>query len=157
MFANLSDQPGAHSGFVFDRSMMQVAQGVLEQEGLDTRRAAAAVTGISVDNYSFPRPAFYIPEAMAALTESFRAGGWSHLVDQGQSTRNSAQPLNTLTDVWLHHHGADFDAVTVLRRGPRQMNVLQLTGDLRPLDLVHISGHFGIPKVDTNTVMVPAP
>jgi hypothetical protein len=37
------------------------------------------------------------------------------------------------------------------------MNVVHVSGLLRPMDLVHISGHFGIPKVDPGAVMVPAP
>jgi len=37
------------------------------------------------------------------------------------------------------------------------VNVVQIACDLRPLDLVHLSGHFGIPKVDPGAVMVPAP
>ena len=45
----------------------------------------------------------------------------------------------------------------MLIRSPRDMNVIQVSGDLRPLDLIHLSGHFGIPKVDPDAVMVPAP
>ncbi len=51
---NLADQPATHTGFVFDRSMMQIAQGLLESGGLDANRAAAAITSISVDNYRYP-------------------------------------------------------------------------------------------------------
>ena len=51
---------------------------------------------------------------------------------------------------------ADTD-VTVLVRSSRSMNLIQVSGTLRPLDLVHLSGHFGIPRVDPNAVMVPAP
>ena len=36
------------------------------------------------------------------------------------------------------------------------MNVIAVNCDLRPLDLLHLSGHFGIPKVDESAVMVPA-
>ena len=49
------------------------------------------------------------------------------------------------------------DDVTVLVRSPRDMNLIQIAGALRPLDFIHLSGHFGIPKVDPNAVMVPAP
>jgi hypothetical protein len=52
--------------------------------------------------------------------------------------------------------GADIDNVMVLVRGVRQMSVIEVSGELRPLDLVHLSGHFGIPKVDPDAVMVPA-
>jgi hypothetical protein len=156
-FSDLADQPARHTGFVFDRSMMQVAQGFLASGGLDAQRAAAAVTSISFDTYRYARPAFYTPEAMAALVESYHAAGWKHLVNGNQSPANSAQPKTNVTDLWLHFSGADIDDVTVLIRSPRDMNVIQVAGDLRPLDLIHLSGHFGIPKVDPNAVMVPAP
>ena len=35
------------------------------------------------------------------------------------------------------------------------MNVIRITGDLRPLDLLHLAGHFGIPKVSPDAIMVP--
>ena len=59
--------------------------------------------------------------------------------------------------MWLHFTGADIDHVTVLVRAAHDMSLVQVAGDLRPLDLIHLSGHFGIPKVDPNAVMVPAP
>jgi hypothetical protein len=156
MFASLSDQPSRHAGFVFDRSMMQAAQDYLIDSGIDAKRAAAAITGLTIDNWHFKSPAFYPPENLSALATMYKAAGWMHLVNQDRRP-NSADPVKPLTDLWLHHQGANIDAVTVLTRGPRNMTVLQLTGDLRPVELMHLGGHFGIPKVDPNTVMVPAP
>lgn len=154
---SLANQPATHTGFVFDRNMMQVAQGFLESGGLDAKRAAAAVTSISFDTYKYPQPAFYTPEAMASLVAAYHAAGWKHLVNGNQSPANSAQPKSNITDLWLHFSGADIDDVNVLIRAPKTMNVIQVAGDLRPLDLVHLGGHFGIPKVDPGAVMVPAP
>ena len=151
----LADQPAKHTGFVFDRPMLVIAQNVLEANGMDARRAAAALTGISFDQYHYQQPAFYTPEAMAGLLESYRAAGWKHLVNAHQTPENTAQPRGMATDLWLHFAGANIDAVTVLMRGSRDMNVVQITGDLRPLDLLHLGGHFGIPKVDPSAVMVP--
>jgi hypothetical protein len=153
----LADQPATHTGVTFDRSMMQVAQGVLQQGGLDADRAAAALTGISFDTYRYKEPAFYTPETMTAIIDSFHRAGWKHLVDGNQTPANMAQPRSAITDVWLHFTGADIDHVTVLVRSTKQLNLVQVAGDLRPLDLLHLSGHFGIPKVDPSAVMVPAP
>ena len=153
----LADQPATHTGVIFDRSMMQVAQNMLEQGGLDPDHAAAALTSISFDTYHFKEPAFYTPESMASIIEGFHRAGWKHLVNGNQTPANMAQPQTAITDVWLHFAGMDIDQVTVLIRGSRQMNLIQVAGDLRPLDLLHLSGHFGIPKVDPNAVMVPAP
>ena len=155
--ATLADQPATHTGVVFDRSMMQVAQGLLQQEGLEADRAAAALTSISFDTYRYKEPAFYTPETMASIITAFRQSGWKHLVNGNQTPANAAQPKTTITDVWLHFTGADIDRMTVLVRATKELNVIQVAGDLRPLDLLHLSGHFGIPKVDPSAVMVPAP
>jgi len=154
--SNLADQPATHTGLVFDRSMIQIAQGLLQQGGLDSDRAAAALTSISFDTYRYREPAFYTPETMAAIIESFHRAGWKHLVNGNQTPANMAQPRTAITDVWLHFSGADIDHVTVLVRASKDMNLIQVAGDLRPLDLIHLSGHFGIPKVDPSAVMVPA-
>ena len=154
-FATLVDQPSTHSGVTFDRDMMQIARSVLESNGLDEKRAAAAVTGVAFDNYRYSRPAFYTPGAMDALLVGYKAGGWKHLVDANQTPANTAQPEKPVIDLWLHFTGTDIDAVTVLTRASRNMTVVRLTGDLRPLDLLHLSGHLGIPKVDPSAVMVP--
>lgn len=156
-WATLANQRASHTGFVFDRTMMQVAQAVLESGGMSQERAAAALTGISVDNYHYAEPAFYTPESMSALVASYRAAGWKHLVNANQSPAQSAQPRGIITDLWLHNSGADINGLVVLTRSSRDMSVIQVACELRPLDLVHLSGHFGIPKVDPNAVMVPAP
>lgn len=153
--AALTDQPSSHTGFTFDRSMLQIAQNLLESGGMDAHRAAAAVTGVWFDSYHFQQPAFYTPEAMSGLLASYRAAGWKHLVNANQTAANTAQPKSAVTDLWLHFSGGDIDAVTVLTRSSRDMNVVRLTGDLKPLDLLHLAGHFGIPKVDPSAVMVP--
>ena len=154
---NLADQPATHTGVVFDRSMMEVAQNVLLQSGIDADRAAAALTSIRFDTYKYREPAFYTPEAVAHVIDAFHRAGWKHLVNGNQTPENSAQPHSMITDVWLHFTGADIDHVTVLVRAARDMSLIQVAGDLRPLYLLHLSGHFGIPKVDPNAVMVPAP
>ena len=155
--AALADQPATHTGFVVDRNMLQMAQSVLEAQGMDATRAAAALKGISVDNYRYKEPAFYTPEAMAALIDQYHAMHWQHLVNANQTPANTAQPAKTVTDMWLHFSGADVDGLTVLTRGQKMMTVVQVSCDLRPLDLMHLGGHFGIPKVDPGVVMVPAP
>ena len=154
---NLADQPATHTSFSFDRSELQIAQNLLESNGMDANRAPAALTGISVDNYRYPRPAFYLPETMASIIANYHAAGWKHLVNANQTPANTAQPHSTVTDLWLRFAGPDITGITVLNRSPRDMSVIQVTCELRPLDLIHLSGHFGIPKVDPNAVMVPAP
>ena len=137
--------------------MMQIAQSLMEQNGLDPKRAAAAINSVTVQSFHYPRPVFYTPEVMNSIIQNYNALGWKHLVNANAAPAASAQPRSAITDLWLHFHGTEIDDVTVLLRAPKDMNVIEVSGLLRPLDLVHLSGHFGIPKVDPNAVMVPAP
>lgn len=155
--SQLADQPATHVGFTFDRAMLDFADSFIDNGGPDSHRAAAAINSITVDTYHYPRPAFYTPENMAAIIGIYHAAGWKHLVNANASPARSASPHDAITDLWLHFNGPEIDDVTVLVRAPRTMNLIQISGALRPLDLVHLSGHFGIPRVDPNAVMVPAP
>src|SRR5579875_2364128 len=146
-FAGLTSQPGSHTAFTFDKDMLQ---GMLGQQ-------AVGLNAVTVQNFRYHEPAFYVPEALAALTASYNAAGWKHLVEANVSPREQVTPLKPITDLWLHFHGAEIDDVAVLIRAPKQMNVFEVSGMLRPLDLMHRGGLFGIPKVDPDAVMVPAP
>jgi len=153
--SELADQPGTHVSVTFDRSMLDYARSFIDNG--NAKRASASLHSITVDTYHYPRAAFYTPEAMGTLVATYHAAGWKHLVNANQTPATSAQPTNPITDMWLHFNGAEIDDVTVLVRAPRDMNVIQIACMLRPLDLLHLSGHFGIPKVDPDAVMVPAP
>ena len=96
-------------------------------------------------------------QAMSSLIVSYDRAGWHHLVNANVSPADSASPQKPLTDMWLHFRGTDIDGCTVVIRAIKQMNVIEVSGLFRPLDLVKLSGHFGIPKVDPGAVMVPAP
>lgn len=140
---------GSRASFSFDKAMLDAADSFLMDE--DARRAAAAVNGITVTNYRFRDEFGYDPRQLAQVSAEYSAAGWKHLVNANQRDVYSG------TDLWLHFSGMQIDDVAVLIRQPRQMSFISVACQLRPLDLLHLSGHFGIPKVDPNAVMVPAP
>lgn len=144
---NIASQPATHTSVVFDRDMMQ---------SLINNQALASLNSITIESYRYREPAFYTPEAMSSLIVSYDRGGWHHLVNANVSPAESASPQKPLTDMWLHFRGTDIDGCTVVIRAVKQMNVIEVSGLFRPLDLVKLSGHFGIPKVDPSAVMVPA-
>jgi hypothetical protein len=150
--ANIASEHASHTAVTFDRDMLQATGGVLPNGA----GPIAGLNSITFENYRYKEPAFYIPEEMHALITAYNAAGWKHLVDQGASPAQSASPDKPLTDLWLHFRGAEIDDVTVVVRARKQMSVIEVNGVLKPLDMVHLSGHFGIPKVDPSAVMVPA-
>lgn len=146
-YAGLTSQPGNHISFTFDRDMLD---GILGS-------GAFGLTSVTVQTTHFQEQAFYVPEALAALTASYYAAGWKHLMQANLSPREQAAPTRPVTDLWMHFRGTEIDDIAVLIRAPREMSVVEASGMLRPLDLVHLGGHFGIPRVDPDAVMVPAP
>jgi hypothetical protein len=152
-------EPGSHTAFTFDKDMLQFADGFIDNGSAPVSRdAIAALDSITVERYSYHEPAFYLPEQMHAIEAAYAAAGWKHLVNANgpSSPGRQSSPQHPITDMWLHFRGTQIDDVTVLVRAPRQMALVEVSGSLRPLDLVHLSGHFGIPKVDPGAVMVPA-
>ena len=148
----MASEHATHTSFTLDRDMLETANGWSGDGG----GPVAGLNSITFENYKYHEPAFYIPENVAALVKAYDAAGWMHLVDQNASPKQSTAPTKPVTDLWMHFHGPDIDGLTVVVRGPKQMSVIEVSGILKPLDLVHLSGHFGIPKVDPSTVMVPA-
>jgi hypothetical protein len=146
--ANLTSQRATQTSFTVDRDMLQNILG---------QQPAAAINSVGVQNYHFSQPAFYVPEEMQALVAAFGSAGWTHLVQANVSPRESASPTKMISDIWMHFKGMEIDQVTVLLRGQKQMDVIQISGLLNPIEFAHLSGHFGIPKVDPSAVMVPAP
>jgi hypothetical protein len=160
VLSTLASTPSTHTAFTFDHDMLQTANGYLNGGASGSGGPAGPVgelDSITVENYRYHEPAFYIPENMHTLVQLYNAAGWKHLVDQNPGPKESAAPKRTLTDLWLHFKGADIDDMMVLVRGEKQMSVIEVSGVLSPLNLVHLSGHLGIPKVDPGAVMVPAP
>jgi hypothetical protein len=149
---NMTSEHAMRTAITLDHDILQSAAGFLN----DGSGPPAELNSITIENYRFHEPAFYIPESMHALVAAYDAAGWKHLVDQHPAARDAAAPRRPLTDLWLHFTGSDIDGVTVVVRGPKEMSVIEVSGELRPLDFVHLSGHFGIPKVDPGAVMVPA-
>ncbi|WP_263419635.1 hypothetical protein [Terriglobus albidus] len=145
----LMGSAGSRSSFSFDKAMLDSADSLIADE--DARRAAAAIHGITVTNYHFRDEIGYDPRQLESVAAEYKAAGWKHLVNANQ------RDPGTGTDLWMHFSGAQIDDVSVLIRQSRQMSFISISCRLRPLDLLHLSGHFGIPKVDPNAVMVPAP
>ncbi|HEY4011197.1 MAG TPA: hypothetical protein VGM11_13670 [Acidobacteriaceae bacterium] len=146
--AGLSSQRADATAITFDRQMLDT---------LLSGNRIAGFNSVTFQHYQYPEPAFYIPEEMHALEEAYRAAGWKHLVDAGTDPREMTSPTKPEADLWFHWQGGDIDHMTVVIRGRRDMNVIHVSGLFRPMDIVKLSGHLGIPKVDPGAVMVPAP
>ena len=149
-FDSVLTSSASQTSFTFDRNMLKATDNFLSGSDPETRRIVAGLNSITVRTFHAREYARYDPGALAMIDGQYRASGWKHLVNA------NGKGSSTITDLWLHYSGANINGLTVLNRGDRNMTVISVDCTLRPLDLLHLGGHFGIPKVDENAVMVPA-
>ena len=147
---NLGQNASSRTEFTLDHSMLVFAS-KLDQDDEDLRRVVAGVDGISVHSYRFPKPGMYDSGALNSVRQQFHAAGWKHMVSTHDKNGGSGA-----TDLWVHFDNKAIRNVAVLLAGEKQLNLIAVSGSISPLDLFHLSGHFGIPKIEGGAV-VPAP
>jgi hypothetical protein len=139
-----------HTDFTFDRTMLQMASGLIDGGDADTRNAIAKLNGVTVHLYRYAQPGMYDVRQLDAIRQQYKAAGWKHLVSTQSHPAPPTAPYAVgaegHTDLFIKFQGTDVTGMVVLQASPRNLNVVALTGDLSPLDLLHLRGHFGIPK-----------
>jgi hypothetical protein len=157
----LASQATFHTDMTFDESMLQAASQIMPDED---RPIIAKLRSITVHTFRYSAPGQYDPAALEAVRAQYRDGGWNHLVTKqthppaqavGATADASGSPAPampakpfdpTRTDVWVRMDHSNFNGMVVLVANERNVNLIVIDGMISPLDLLHLRGHFGIPK-----------
>jgi hypothetical protein len=131
--------------FSLDHSMLVFAS-KLDPDNEDLRRVIAGVSGVSVHSFHFPEPWIYDPAALSSVREEYHSAGWKQLVN-----KNGEQGV---TGVWIRFEHNAVSNVAILVARATEVNLVAVSGSISPLDLSHLGGHFGIPKIEGG-VLVP--
>jgi hypothetical protein len=143
--AQLSTQAAVKSSFTLDRAMLAAAAGLMQGSDADFNHAINKLDGVSVHLLRFGAEGMADPAMVAAVREAYHLRGWKHVV----TTTNSGTPLhNGVTDVWLVMDGANLRGAVVLAETPKSLTLVTVAGNLSPADLLHLRGHFGIPRFE---------
>lgn len=134
-----------HTNFTFNRAMLRFANNFIDDGNADTRRAVDKLDAITVYSYHFSSPGLYDPAALDRVRSDYGATGWKHMT----TARAAGDPFSSgQTDIWISFSHAQVTGMTVLLAGAKDIDLITLTGNLSPLDLLHLRGHFGIPRFD---------
>ena len=141
----LSAEATTRSSFTLDRTMLAAAAGIISGADDETRQAIAKLDGVSVHMLNFAAPGMADPAQIGAIREAYHLRGWKHLV----STTGSGGPVhNGTADVWLVLDGANVRGAVVLMQSAKSLTLVTLAGNLSPVDVLHLRGHFGIPRFE---------
>jgi hypothetical protein len=139
---SLEESASSKSGYTFDHSMLVLAA-KLDPDNENLRRVIAGVNGISVRTYRFQRVSTYDPAALGSVDEEYRAAGWKRVINKGEKTEDSAR-----TDLWVRTQDNAITNVALLLMKPTEVTFVAVSGSISPIDLLHLSGHFGIPQIE---------
>jgi len=143
--AELSSVAAVKESFTLDRDLLKVAAGVLPDSDSPTRQAIGKLDGVSVHMLRFGPDGVPDERAVNAIRDAYHLRGWKHLV----TTSERGGPVkNGTTDVWMVMDGVNVRGAVILAETPKSVTLVTVAGNLSPIDLLHLRGHFGIPRFD---------
>jgi hypothetical protein len=145
----LSAQAAVKSSFTLDRDMLTAAASLLPDSDAPTRQTVAKLDGVSVHLLRFGDAGLADPAEVEAIRGAYHLRGWKHLV----TTTNTGGPVrNGTTDVWLVLDGANVRGAVVLAETPKSLTLVTVAGNVSPVDILRLRGHFGIPRFDGDSL-----
>jgi hypothetical protein len=145
----LSAQAAFKSSFTLDRTMLTAAAGLLPDSEAEARRAVGKLDGVSVHILRFGAAGIADEGQVDAIRAAYHLRGWKHMV----STTRTGGPVHSgSTDIWFVLDGANVRGAVVLAETPKSLTLVTVAGNLSPVDLLHLRGHFGIPRFEGDTL-----
>jgi len=144
----LRQSASSKTEFTLDHSMLVLAS-KLDPDDEDLRRVIAGVSGVSVHSYHFPGRWMYDPDALSSVKEEYHAAGWKQLMNNHDKDGGPG-----VSDLWIRFENKAISNVAILLARANEVNFIVVSGSISPLDLSHLGGHFGIPKIEGG-VLVP--
>lgn len=143
--AQLSALAAVRNSFTLDRSMLNAAASALGDTDEPTREAINRLDGVSVHLLRFGSMGVPDEGAVNSIREAYHLRGWKHIV----TTQDRGGPVHDgTTDVWMVMDGVNVRGAVVLAETPKSLTLVTVAGNLSPIDVLHLRGHFGIPRFD---------
>jgi hypothetical protein len=143
----LSLQATVKNSFTLDRTLLGVAAGMVPDSDEPTRHAINRLDGVSVHLLRFGASGIADEREVEAIRDSYHLRGWKHLVT---SSGHSGKFHSGTTDVWFVLDGINVRGAVVLAETPKSLTLITVAGNLSPIDVLHLRGHFGIPRLDVD-------
>jgi hypothetical protein len=143
----LRQEASSKTEFALDHSMLVLAS-KLDPNNEDLRRVIAGISGVSVHNYRYLKPWIYDAETLESVKEEYRAAGWKQLVSNRDKNGGTG-----VTDLWVRLENNAVSNVAILVARSSEVDFFVVSGSISPVDLSHLGGHFGIPKIEGGVVV----
>ncbi|MGH9644367.1 MAG: DUF4252 domain-containing protein [Terriglobales bacterium] len=138
----LRQSASSKTEFTLDHSMLILAC-KLDSNNEDLRRVIAGISGISVHNFRYAGAFTYDQQAIESIRDDYREAGWKQVMNKYQKNGEPG-----VTDLWLRLENNAISNVAILVARSGEVDFFVVSGSISPIDLSHLGGHFGIPKIE---------
>jgi hypothetical protein len=128
-----------------NKTMLKFASQFLDEKDKDdveAQRLIQNLNAIYVRNYEFSEPGQYTPEDLKTIRQQFLGPDWNPMV-KVRSKKGEGD-----TDVYVKMVGNEVKGMFVLDAEPKQLDMVYISGSIRPEDLKQLSGNFGVPNLN---------
>ena len=143
----LGQNASSRTEFTLDHNMVVLASKA-DQGDDSLRRVIAGVDGISVHHFKFQGTGTYDPQVLNAVRHEYSEAGWQHISDA-----HDKYGYPVVTDLWIHLEHNTIRNIAFLITRADQVAFVSVSGSISPVDLLHLAGHFGIPKIEGGVVI----
>ena len=128
-----------------NKTMLKFASQFLDEKDKDdveAQRLIQNLNAIYVRNYEFSEPGQYTPEDLKTIRQQFLGPDWNPMV-KVRSKKGEGD-----TDVYVKMVGNEVKGMFVLDAEPKELDMVYISGSIRPEDLKELSGNFGVPNLN---------
>ncbi len=147
--SQLSGLAVAKESFTLDKTILAAAAGLMPDSDADLRQTVAKLDGVSVHILRFAADGQADPSQVEAIRAAYHLRGWKHILSE---TNLGGASHSDITDVWLVMDGTNVRGGVVLVESLKSLTLATVAGNLSPVDMLHLRGHFGIPRFDSGTL-----
>ena len=128
-----------------NKTMLKFASQFLNEKNKDDAQAQRLIQNLNaiyVRSYEFSEPGQYTPEDLKTIRQQFLGPDWNPMV-KVRSKKGEGD-----TDVYVKMVGNEVKGMFVLNAEPKELDMVYISGSIRPEDLNELSGNFGVPNLN---------
>lgn len=131
-----------------DANLLQLASRFLSDKDSDDaklKKLIAGLKGIYVRNFEFAKAGEYQESDVEPVRAQLRSPAWSRIVGvRSQKSGDNAE-------VYVKTENGKIGGLVILSTEPKELTIVSIEGSIDPDQLSELEGHFGIPKIDTDS------
>lgn len=115
-----------------------------EKDDAEAKRLIQNLNAIYVREYDFSQPGQYSADDLKTIRRQFLGPNWNPMVRERSKNGEGG------SDIYVKMVNNEVQGIFVLDAEPKELNMVYISGSIRPEDLEKLSGNFGIPNINTD-------